>query len=152
MDALIWMTGYAGSEVEFREFDSGMAYASFRLGCTPRVRRSGEWGDGETTWIAVTCSRGLAQNVQVSIAKGDPVVVAGRLRTQRWADKDGVEHERLTLAAEVVGHDLSRGTSRFTKVTRVTKQAADPEEIGELVVSVEEQAEADPDDEGASAA
>lgn len=147
MDAAIWITGNVGSEVELKEYREGVTYASFRLACTPRLWRGGQWGDDETTWLGVVCSKGLALNVKSSIGKGDPVVVVGRLRTERWTDAQGVRHERLKLDAQSVGHDLSRGTSVFRKSP---KAVPDEQEVnlGELIVATEEQ----PDDEEATAA
>ena len=145
MEAAVWITGNVGSEVEVKEFREGATYASFRLACTPRLWRGGQWGDDETTWLGVVCNKALALNVKSSIGKGDPVVVVGRLRTERWTDPQGVRHERLRLDAQSVGHDLSRGTSVFRKSTRA---AVDDQEvnIGELILATEEQDE-EPGDE-----
>lgn len=133
MDAMVWMTGYVGGDVEFRTVKEEYTFASFRLACTPRLWRGGEWVDAETTWIAVSCSRGLAENVRSSIGKGDPVVVAGKLRTDRWTDGQGGAHERLVIEAVSVGHDLSRGTSVFRRVSRsVAETAESPVEVTEV--------------------
>jgi single-strand DNA-binding protein len=118
MDSLIAMTGRVGGEVEYRPVNSNVAFANFRLACTPRVQRNGTWEDAETTWVSVSCTRGLAEHVKCSLVKGDPVLVYGRLRTRRWVDTNGVEHEQLTIEARSVGHDLNLGTSRFTRVRR----------------------------------
>ena len=123
MEAVVHITGYAGTEVETK---ANGTVAKFRLACTPRVRTKGEWGDGNTTWIEVSCFRALAEHVASSIRKGDPVVVIGRLRTNVW-DKDGQTHERLVLEAETIGHDLNRGTAAFRR--RVRSAAAEPGEI-----------------------
>lgn len=138
MEAAVWITGNVGSEVEVKEFREGVTYASFRLACTPRLWRGGQWGDDETTWLGVVCTKALALNVKSSVGKGDPVVVVGRLRTERWTDPQGVRHERLRLDAQSVGHDLSRGTSVFRKSTRA---AVDDQEVnlGELILATEEQ-------------
>ena len=138
MEATISITGNVGSEVEFREPREGLAYASFRIGCTPRQWRGGQWGDDETTWIGVVCSKALALNVRSSISKGDPVVVVGRLRTERWTDTHGVQQERLKLEAQSVGHDLSRGTSVFRKAPKVVPDEVEVS-LGELLVATEEQ-------------
>lgn len=133
MEAQVWMTGRVGTEVEYRPINARLAFASFRLACTPRVNRAGEWGDAATTWISVSCSRGLAEHVKCSLSKGDPVVVVGRLRTHQWADSDGVLHEQLRLEATSVGHDLARGTSVFHRVGRGGPgggEGAVPEETG----------------------
>lgn len=118
VEAQVWMTGRVGGEVEYRVINSNLAFANFPMACTPRIQRGGVWEDAETTWVSVSCARGLAEHVKCSVAKGDPVVVVGRLRTRRWVDADGGEHERLSVEASVVGHDLCLGTTRFTRVRR----------------------------------
>ena len=42
------------------------------------------------------------------------MVVTGRLRTRVW-ESQGTKHERMVIEASSIGHDLSRGTSRFTR-------------------------------------
>ena len=148
MDAQIWMTGNVGGEVEFRQVRDDLAFASFRLACTPRMRKAGDWVDAETTWIGVTCSRSLAEHVKSSIGKGDPVVVVGRLRTTRWTDPQGVAQERLIIEATSIGHDLSRGTSAFRKAIRPVVEEVS---VGELVAATEAQGD-DEDVVGGSAA
>jgi single-strand DNA-binding protein len=66
----------------------------------------------------VACFRTLAQHVAQSVHKGDPVLVVGKLRTNVW-EKDGQTHERLVLEADMVGHDLNRGTSAFQRAPRL---------------------------------
>ena len=113
-DALISLSGNVGTDVEFSQGE-GWMLARFRLACTPRRLRQGSWVDAETTWISVNCWGRMAENAKVSLAKGDPVLVVGRLRTSAWQDADGVRHERLVVEAGGVGHDLSRGRSEFTR-------------------------------------
>ena len=150
MEALVQMTGHVGTEVDIR--GNGNVTA-FRLACTPRVRgRGGEYSDGNTTWIDVTCFRSLAAHVAASVRKGDPVIVIGRLRTSVWT-KDGQTRERLGLEAETVGHDLSRGTAIFRRSVRPSAEPVDgdesPDDSDQAGLSAEErraqaeQAEAD---------
>jgi single-strand DNA-binding protein len=128
MEALVQMTGHVGTEVDIRGNGSVTA---FRLACTPRVRgKDGEYSDGNTTWIDVTCFRSLAAHVAASVRKGDPVIVIGKLRTSVWV-KDGQTRERLGLEAETVGHDLSRGTAIFRKSVRPSAEPPDGEEAPE---------------------
>jgi len=133
MDSMIWMSGNVGGEVELRTVREGLVYADFRLGCTPRYWRDGEWVDAATTWITVNCNQALAENVRASIRKGDAVVVVGQLRTSRWTDTDGAPHERIQIEASIVGHDLGRGVTRFQRTSRTqapersdSAEAADP--------------------------
>ena len=134
MDMAVTVTGNVGSDVEHRVTRTGLATAQFRLACTPRVYREGAWQDQPTTWIAIECFRGLADNVSSSLRKGDPVVVQGRLRTRSWTDTNAVIHERLVIEATTLGHDLNRGTSAFRKVNRILaapmqSEASDAEDI-----------------------
>jgi single-strand DNA-binding protein len=131
MDMAVTVTGNVGSDVEHRVTRTGLATAQFRLACTPRVFREGAWQDQPTTWIAIECFRGLADNVSSSLTKGDPVVVQGRLRTRSWTDTNDVAHERLVIEATALGHDLNRGTSAFRRVTRIVAAAVEPE-VGDV--------------------
>ena len=144
MDAQIWMTGNVGSEVEYRQVRDDLAFASFRLACTPRTRKAGDWVDGETTWIAVSCSRSLAEHVKSSVGKGDPVIVVGRLRTTRWTDNQGVDQERMIIEATSIGHDLTRGTAAFRKAIRPVVEEVS---VGDLVAAAEAQADAEDTEE-----
>ena len=132
MEAQVWMTGRVGGEVELR--DAASPWATFRLGCTPRTVRGGEWGDEQTIWVSVSCSGRLAEHVRLSLHKGDPVIVIGRLRSRQWVDANGVEHEQLQIRATTVGHDLSSGCANFYRLKRTP--------AGEVVEPGEENEEA----------
>jgi single-strand DNA-binding protein len=134
-ESQVTLQGWAGSDVELRETSSG-AVANFRLACTPRYFRNNEWHDGQTSWFTVTVWRGLARNVAESVRKGDPVVVQGRIRVDSWQpDGEQVPRTTWTVDAGFVGHDLNRGTSRFSRPVRVN--APDPEESVEPMETVE---------------
>jgi len=123
-DIPLTITGTAVADVRMFTTRTGATLASFRLACNSRRfnRTTNQWVDGDTTYLTVNCWRQLADNVAVSIHRGDPVVATGRLRVREWqtADKSGTSVE---LEAVAVGHDLSRGTTQFTKVTRELQTA-----------------------------
>ncbi len=144
MDAHIHLTGNVGGDVEYR--NKSVPVASFRLACTPRIKKAGDWIDGATTWLTVTCFRGLATNAAGSLRRGDPVVVTGRLRTNTW-HKDGVDHERLVLEATSVGHDLTWGTSAFRRVAKATAPVDREDDLAEVINTVESAAPT-PDEAG----
>ena len=130
-DVNVTLSGYVGSEVEFKEgFNrAGERHphndrAFFRLGSTPRFfdRSTGRWRDGETVWLTVKAWRGLAHNVASSLSMGQPVVVVGKLKTSVWKGQDDQIHSRDVLEATVVGHDLNRGTSAFSRTSRPVEQ------------------------------
>jgi single-strand DNA-binding protein len=117
--------GRVGTDVTYKESVSGIPMASFRLGSTPRRfnRAEQRWEDRPTAWFTVECWRGLAQNVNASVSKGQPVFVTGRLKTKEWTDEDGTTHSRSSyIDAQSVGHDLNWGTATFQKTERVVGQ------------------------------
>jgi single-strand DNA-binding protein len=147
MEAYVHMTGYVGGDVEYRNHTTPTG--SFRLACTPRMRRGGDWTDGETTWLTVTCFRALAEHAASSIRRGDPVIVIGRLRTQVWT-KDGAQQERTVLEALTIGHDLTRGTSAFNRSERTAVPEDRDSEVAEVITSVETQGSTDEGEEDQS--
>ena len=86
--------------------------ATFRVGVHAAVLRQEqqEVARRETMWSTVSCWRALAGNVKTSVHSGDPVVVIGRRRVNVWESGEGVKQEREFVDAQVVRHDLCRGT------------------------------------------
>ena len=104
---------------------------SFRLASTQRRYDRGEqkWVDGETNWYTVTGFRQLALNLVGSVEKGQRVVVTGRLQLRDWdnGEKKGLNVE---IVADAIGHDLSWGTSSFTRSMTSSSTAADADPAG----------------------
>lgn len=123
-DTYVTLHGWVGSEVTFRD-PHGISVANLRVASTPRLKREGRWVDGDTTWYSVTAWRGLADNVRESVHKGDAVVVHGRLRTDVWERNDGQTSTSLCIDANLIGHDLTRGTSRFERAVRPERPDVD---------------------------
>lgn len=115
-ESLITLQGWLGSDVTLRRAGD-TPVASFRLACTPRRfnRRTENWSDGTTQWYTVNVWRQLAENCAASLRRGDPVVVHGRLEVRLWVNSDNVEVTSLEIDAAHLGHDLTRGTSTFTR-------------------------------------
>lgn len=128
MDAIVSMTGRLGTDVEGRISRKGAEYAKFRLATSKRILRDGEWVDGATTWVSVRCYRQLGANVQLSLRRGQAVVVVGKLRVETWVSEAGVERESTVLEAMAVGHDLNWGVTRWCKLEkdRAEPAAGDP--------------------------
>jgi single-strand DNA-binding protein len=122
-DSTITIRGWLGGDVTVREA-AGVPVANFRLACTPRKynRRTESWSDGLTQWYTVNVWRGLAENCAASLRRGDPVVVHGRLETRTYVNGDKVEVLSFEIDAIHVGHDLSRGTSQFTRAPRTEQE------------------------------
>jgi single-strand DNA-binding protein len=114
-DTFVTFSGWMGTDVTLRDVAGGQQVASFRVGSTPRRLRDGQWVNGPTTWYQVKAWRRLAAHAAESLRSGDPVVVHGRLVADVWTKEDGTTVTQLVVVASSVGHDLSHGTTIFTK-------------------------------------
>lgn len=109
-----------------RTANTGALVATFKIASTARRlnRETGQWVDGNSLRVRVTCWRALASNVKHSVTRGDPVIVTGRLFTRDWRDSEGVVRTQYELEAAAVGHDLSRGRAVFERVRPHTSTSA----------------------------
>ncbi|MFC7450848.1 single-stranded DNA-binding protein [Rhodococcus daqingensis] len=109
-----------------RPTNSGDEVLSFRMASNARRqdRATGEWTDGGTLYLTVTCWRRLVSGVGASLMKGDPVIAYGQLRTTEYTTKDGVDRSDLEMRASAVGPDLARCRARLD---RTPKPAQSPE-------------------------
>jgi single-strand DNA-binding protein len=116
-EAQLSLTGYVASDPRSRETRNGVPQVSMRVAWTPRWidRASGEWADGNTSFVTVLCWRRLAANVATCIRRGDPVVIKGRLSIRPYEDKDGNARLAVEVDASSIGHDLSRGVAHFQR-------------------------------------
>jgi len=125
-EAQISLTGYVATQPVTRQVKPGVSNVSMRVAWTPRRqdRVTGEWVDGNTSYVTVICWRKLGTNVSICVRKGDPVVVKGRLSVRPYADKEGVPRISVEVDANSVGHDLSRGVASFQRVRPQTGMTA----------------------------
>ena len=114
----VTVNGTVGSDVRMFVGERSKR-ATFRLATAERYfdRESSEWIVRETVWMDVVCWRRLAEPVQASVMKGQPVMVRGRLRVTKYETENG-PRQGLEIQAVAVGHDLSFGDATFTKQGR----------------------------------
>ncbi|HEX3389706.1 MAG TPA: single-stranded DNA-binding protein [Streptosporangiaceae bacterium] len=126
-EAQVFLAGYVAREPRFRITTRGISSVSLRVACTPRWvdRESGEWTDGETSFVTVLCWRTLADNVAKCLHKGEPVLVKGRLHVRPY-EKDGVSRLAVEIEATSVGHDLARGVASFQRPRRPAAENGAP--------------------------
>jgi single-strand DNA-binding protein len=123
MTDTITLTGIVATIPRVVTTGDELAITSFRLASAQRRfdRNRNRWVDGETNWYTVTAFRQLATNAAGSVVRGDRVVVTGRLRIREWeaGERKGTTVE---VEADAIGHDLTWGTTSFTRV--ITSSAA----------------------------
>jgi single-strand DNA-binding protein len=116
-DTMITIVGNVVDTPRRRRTKNGHEVTNFRIASTSRRfdREQERFVDNSTLYVNVTCWRQFAQNVDESIKKGQPVVVYGRYYMREYKVEEQLRSS-YELEAVAVGHDLSRGTSQFTRV------------------------------------
>ena len=104
--------------------EGSLPITSFRLASSQRRydRAAQRWIDGETNWYTITAFRALADHVVTSVDKGQRVLVVARLRVRDW-ESDERSGTTVEVVAEALGHDLSWGTSVFTRTPSTRSDA-----------------------------
>lgn len=152
MTDTISVTGLVATTPKHVVTATGLSITSFRFASTQRKydKTEQKWVDGETNWYTVATFRQLATNVVASIQKGQRVIITGRLRVREWAteEKHGTNVE---IDADAVGHDLSWGTTVFTRSTSTAVAEAEGAEGAGTDVATDADAAVDADDPDADA-
>ena len=91
---------------------NGHAVANFRLAVTSRIREGDSWKDGETSFFRINVWRQQAENVAESLAKGNRVIVSGRLKSRAWETPQGDKRSIVEIDADEVGPSLKWATAR----------------------------------------
>lgn len=130
MSDILTLTGIVATVPRHLVTSEGLPITSFRLASTQRRydRSQQRWIDGETNWYTVTSFRQLAVNVTASLEKGQRVLVTGRLRIRDWTSNERTGTS-VEVDADSIGHDLSWGTSRYTR--SVAASTAEQSSMGE---------------------
>jgi single-strand DNA-binding protein len=120
MTQVITVQGLVATTPRHLVTQDGLPITTFRLASSERKfdRARNQWIDGETNWFTVTSYRTLGINVAASINKGDRVLITGTLSVRDW-DNGEREGTSVEIEATNMGHNLSWGTSTFTRTLTV---------------------------------
>lgn len=123
-ETMVTVVGNVATAPVFREGANG-SVARFRLAATARYRdrATNAWVEGHTNFFTVWARWALGSNVAASLSVGEPVIVQGRLKV-RTEDRDGQSRMSADIDAQIVGHDLSRGTAAFRRTPKAEKPQA----------------------------
>lgn len=120
-EPVLTIVGNLTADPDIRFTTSGQACANFTVASTPRTynRELSRWVDGETVFMRCTAWGDYAEHIADSLRKGMQVIVNGRLRTQKWTDREtGQERTSPSLTVEDVGPSLRFATAQITRASR----------------------------------
>ena len=121
----VTVVGRLVADPEHRTSRAGLTFTTFRMATNARRRtKEGVYVDGPTSYYNVATYRSLGVNTHTSMRKGDPVVVRGRLTIRDFQRADESWGSSAEIDAYSVGHDLTWGTTEYTKAGRTGDGAA----------------------------
>jgi single-strand DNA-binding protein len=126
---MISITGNLVADPELRYTPQGQPVCTFRVADTPRTRdeATGEWKDGDTTFLSCTAWRQMGENAAESLTRGMRVIVQGRLRQRSYETKEGEKRTVYEVSVDEVAPSLKYATAKVAKVSRTSgEQPADP--------------------------
>jgi single-strand DNA-binding protein len=95
------LVGNLGRDPEVRYAQSGMAICKLSVAVTERVKDGDAWKDA-TEWFRVTVFGKTAENAGQYLQKGRQVYVEGRLKTDKYKDKEGIERTSIEVIANTL--------------------------------------------------
>jgi single-strand DNA-binding protein len=94
------LIGNLGRDPEVRYTPSGAAVCNVSVATTRNWKSKEGERQEETEWHRVVCYDRLAEIAGEYLKKGRPVYFEGRLKTRKWADKDGKDQYTTEIIAD----------------------------------------------------
>lgn len=127
MTAAITLCGNVTRDPELRFLPNGTGNATFGVAVNRRWhnKQTDDWEE-QVSFFNVVAWRDLAENVAASLAKGDRVIVTGRLEQRSYETTDGEKRTVVEVIADEVGPSLRWAEAAVTRNER--RQGAPPAE------------------------
>lgn len=113
--------GRLTEDPQLRFSQNGTAVCSVNLAFNSRRQnpQTKEWEDGDSMFVRATAFKELAESMAESLTRGCEVVVSGRLKLDRWEDKQtGEKRSAPSLLLDACGPNLRYATAKVNKVSR----------------------------------
>ena len=92
--------GYVGKDPETRYMPNGDAVSNFSVATSEKwTSKDGEKHE-ETEWHNCVAFRKLAEVISEWVKKGTLVCVEGRIKTEKWTDKEGADRYSTKVYAD----------------------------------------------------
>ena len=127
MSTSLAIVGNLTADPELRFTASGKAVASLRVAVSERIKDpDGTWKDGEATFWKVTAWDRLAEHIGDSLAKGQRVIVIGKVASRTYETREGEKRTEYEITASALGPDLLWDTVKVEKASKGGRKATPP--------------------------
>jgi single-strand DNA-binding protein len=119
-DIMSTVVGNLVKDPELRFTPQGKAVCSITIACSSRRKdqATGEWVDGDTTFVNATAWDKYAENIAESFVKGNNVIALGRFKQRSYENKEGAKVTVMDFEIHEVGATTRYATYRVQKVTK----------------------------------
>lgn len=119
-ETVLTVIGNLVDDPTLRFTPSGAAVSNFRVASTPRSYDSatGQWADGEPTFLSCSAWRQMGENIVESLRKGDRVILQGRLRQREYETTSGEKRTVYEVEVDEIGPSV-----KFRVVAHGERQA-----------------------------
>lgn len=93
------LVGHLGSDPEMKYFDGGSVVAKFNIATSEAYNDKNGQRVEQTEWHKIELWDNLAKIAEQYLKKGNQVYVEGRIRTETWQDKEGVQRSGIKIRA-----------------------------------------------------
>lgn len=94
------LIGNLGKDPEVRHLEGGVAVARFPIATSESFKDKSGQKQERTEWHNIVVWRGLAEVAEKYLKKGNSVYIEGRLRTNNYQDKDGIQRYSTEIVAD----------------------------------------------------
>jgi len=102
------LIGNLGADPEIRYTQTGTPVATFRIATTEVWKKQDGSKEEQTEWHRIVAFKRLAEICGEYLSKGSKVYIEGKLRTNKWEDRDG--NTRYTT--EIIAREMKILTPR----------------------------------------
>ena len=93
------LIGNVGNDPDYKESSSGLPVVTFSMATTERFKNKDGDKKEETTWHRVVAFGNLASIIAENVTQGAQLYVEGKIRNEKWTDKNGVEQWTTKIVA-----------------------------------------------------
>lgn len=94
------MAGHLGKDPEVRYTNSGKAVVRVDMALLDKWRNKEGEQKEETTWVTIELWGRTAETFAEKLSKGTNVFIAGKLKEEKWEDKNGNKREKLKVVCD----------------------------------------------------
>lgn len=124
MSAQVTLIGNLTRDPELRFTAGGDAVANFTIAVNERVKQGNDWVDGETSYYDATAWRKLGEQVAEHLRKGSRVIVAGKMKIDKYEAKDGTTRTKPVITVDEIGESI-----RFTRTGSAPRPEPEDDDI-----------------------